>query len=89
MTIAVAAVGTLVCVGITGIFTKLRVEHKDEIIGLDAAEHGCVVFKNLAHFCYLKPLEIKSARFADFIKSRLILTGGVYRINYKIYPCFS
>ncbi len=60
VTIAVAAVGTLVCVGITGIFTKLRVEHKDEIIGLDAAEHGCVVFKNLAHFCYLKPLEIKS-----------------------------
>ena len=40
VTIAVAAVGTLVCVGITRIFTKLRVEHKDEIIGLDAAEHG-------------------------------------------------
>ncbi len=40
VTIAVAVVGTLVCVGITRIFTKLRVEHKDELLGLDTTQHG-------------------------------------------------
>lgn len=40
VTIAVALVGTLVCVGITRIFTKLRVDHKDELLGLDATQHG-------------------------------------------------
>lgn len=40
VTIGVAVVGTLVCVGITRIFTKLRVEHKDELLGLDATQHG-------------------------------------------------
>lgn len=40
ITIAVAAVGTLVCVGITRLFTKLRVDHKDELLGLDATQHG-------------------------------------------------
>ena len=40
ISIAVAAVGTLVCVGIVRIFTKLRVEKRDELIGLDMSEHG-------------------------------------------------
>ena len=40
VTVAVALVGTLVCVGITRIFTKLRVDHKDELLGLDATQHG-------------------------------------------------
>ena len=40
VTIAVAVVGTLICVGITRIFTKLRVEHKDELVGLDLTQHG-------------------------------------------------
>lgn len=40
ITIAVAVVGTLVCVGITRIFTKLRVEHKEELLGLDMTQHG-------------------------------------------------
>ncbi len=40
VTIGVAVAGTLVCVGITRIFTKLRVEHKDELLGLDATQHG-------------------------------------------------
>ena len=40
VTVAVAVAGTLVCVGITRIFTKLRVEHKDELIGLDRTQHN-------------------------------------------------
>lgn len=40
ITIAVAVVGTLLCVGITRIFTKLRVDHKEELLGLDATQHG-------------------------------------------------
>ena len=40
VTIAVAVVGTLICVGITRLFTKLRVEHKEELIGLDTTQHG-------------------------------------------------
>lgn len=40
VTIAVAVVGTLVCIGITRIFTKLRVDHKDELLGLDTTQHG-------------------------------------------------
>ena len=40
VTIAVAAVGALLCVGITRIFTKLRVEPKEETLGLDATQHG-------------------------------------------------
>ena len=40
VTIAVAAVGTLLCVGITRIFTKLRVAPKEETLGLDATQHG-------------------------------------------------
>lgn len=40
VTIAVAVVGTLICVGITRIFTKLRVEPKEELVGMDMTQHG-------------------------------------------------
>ncbi len=40
VTIGVAVAGTLICIGITRIFTKLRVEHKEELVGLDATQHG-------------------------------------------------
>lgn len=40
ITIAVAIVGTLICVGITRIFTTLRVTPREEQIGLDASEHN-------------------------------------------------
>ena len=40
VTIAVAVVGTLICIGIVRIFTKLRVEPKDELVGMDISQHG-------------------------------------------------
>ncbi len=40
ITIAVAVVGTLICVGIVRIFTPLRVSVKEEQIGLDISQHG-------------------------------------------------
>lgn len=40
ITIAVAVVGTLICVGITRIFTPLRVSHRDELVGLDQTQHS-------------------------------------------------
>ncbi len=40
VTIAVAVAGTLICIGIIRIFTTLRVEAKDEQIGLDITQHG-------------------------------------------------
>lgn len=40
VTIAVAVVGSLICIGIIRIFTKLRVDEKDELIGLDVTQHG-------------------------------------------------
>ncbi len=40
VTIAVAVVGTLLCAGIVRIFTPLRVDAKEERIGLDATQHG-------------------------------------------------
>ena len=40
VTIAVAVVGSLICIGIIRIFTKLRVDEKDEIRGLDVTQHG-------------------------------------------------
>lgn len=40
ITIAVAVVGTLLCIGITRIFTSLRVTHREELIGLDTTQHG-------------------------------------------------
>lgn len=36
ITIAVAIVGTLICIGIVRIFTPLRVDPKEELVGLDA-----------------------------------------------------
>jgi Amt family ammonium transporter len=40
ISIAVAAVGTLVCALIVRCFTPLRVDKKDELQGLDSSEHG-------------------------------------------------
>lgn len=40
VTIAVAVAGTLICIGIVRIFTTLRVDPKDELIGLDLTQHG-------------------------------------------------
>ena len=40
VTIAVAIVGTLICIGIVRIFTPLRVDPKEELVGLDASQHG-------------------------------------------------
>lgn len=40
ITAAVAVVGTLICIGIIRIFTPLRVDQKDEALGLDISQHG-------------------------------------------------
>lgn len=40
ITIAVAVCGTVICLGIVRIFTPLRVEEKEEKVGLDVSEHG-------------------------------------------------
>lgn len=40
ITIAVAIVGTLICIGLVRIFTSLRVDPKEEMVGLDASQHG-------------------------------------------------
>ena len=40
LTIAVAVVGTLICVAIVRIFTPLRVSVREEQVGLDISEHG-------------------------------------------------
>ena len=40
ITSAVAIVGTLICIGIVRIFTPLRVDPKEELVGLDASQHG-------------------------------------------------
>ena len=40
ITIAVAIVGTLICIGIVRIFTPLCVDPKEEMVGLDASQHG-------------------------------------------------
>lgn len=40
ITIAIAIVGTLICIGIVRIFTPLRVDPKEEMVGLDASQHG-------------------------------------------------
>ena len=47
VTIAVAVVGTLICVGIVRLFTKLRVDENSENVGLDDSEHGERVFGNM------------------------------------------
>ena len=40
ITIAIAVVGTLICVAIVRIFTPLRVTDREEKIGLDISQHG-------------------------------------------------
>ncbi len=44
VTIAVAIVGTLICVFLVKLITPLRVESRDEAIGLDRAEHDEVAY---------------------------------------------
>ena len=40
VSICLAAVGTLICAAIVRIFTSLRVEKRDELIGLDVSQHN-------------------------------------------------
>ncbi|MDR2461406.1 MAG: ammonium transporter [Deltaproteobacteria bacterium] len=40
ISIVIAAVGTLICAAIIRIFTPLRVETREELIGLDISQHG-------------------------------------------------
>lgn len=40
ITAAVAVVATLICIGIIRIFTPLRVDQKEEALGLDISQHG-------------------------------------------------
>ena len=40
ITMIIAVVGTLICVAIVKIFTPLRVDVKDEQVGLDISQHG-------------------------------------------------
>lgn len=40
VTIVIAIVGTLICLSIIRLFTPLRVEKREEQIGLDLAEHN-------------------------------------------------
>lgn len=40
ITAAVAVVGTLICIGFIRIFTPLRVDQKEEALGLDISQHG-------------------------------------------------
>ncbi len=40
VTIAVAVVGTLVCLAVVKLFTPLRVNDKEEMLGLDISQHG-------------------------------------------------
>ena len=40
ITIVIAIVGTLICIGLVRIFTPLRVDPKEEMVGLDASQHG-------------------------------------------------
>ena len=40
VSIAVAVVGSLICIAIIRIFTPLRVEERAEKVGLDVSEHG-------------------------------------------------
>ena len=40
VTIAVAVAGSLICIGVIRIFTRLRVDEKEEMTGLDMTQHG-------------------------------------------------
>ena len=50
ITIAVAIVGTLICIGIVRIFTPLRVDPKEEMVGLDASQHGETAYPSFNGF---------------------------------------
>ena len=50
ITIVIAIVGTLICVGITRIFTPLRVSKKEELIGLDKSEHDETAYPSFNGF---------------------------------------
>ena len=50
ITIAVAIVGTLICIGIVRIFTPLRVDPKEELVGLDASQHGETAYPSFNGF---------------------------------------
>ncbi|MDR3238258.1 MAG: ammonium transporter [Spirochaetia bacterium] len=40
LTLLIVIAGTFICAGITRVFTPLRVEKKEELVGLDISEHG-------------------------------------------------
>jgi len=40
LTIVVAVIGTLICIGVVRLFTPLRVDKRDEQMGLDMSEHN-------------------------------------------------
>lgn len=44
VTIVVAVVGTLICIGLVRLFTPLRVEKRDEQVGLDLSEHNEIAY---------------------------------------------
>ncbi|MFV0529294.1 MAG: ammonium transporter [Lachnospiraceae bacterium] len=44
ITIVIAVVGTLICAGIVRLFTPLRVDAKEEQIGLDMSQHGEIAY---------------------------------------------
>lgn len=50
ITAAVAVVGTLICIGIIRIFTPLRVDQKEEALGLDISQHGENVYPSFNGF---------------------------------------
>ncbi len=50
ITIIIAIVGTLICVGITRIFTPLRVTKREELNGLDRSEHNETAYPSFNGF---------------------------------------
>ena len=50
ITAAVAVVGTLICIGIIRIFTPLRVDQKEEALGLDISQHGVNAYPSFNGF---------------------------------------
>mgnify|MGYP002773619195 FL=1 len=50
ITAAVAVVGTLICIGIIRIFTPLRVDQKEEALGLDISQHGEIAYPSFNGF---------------------------------------
>ena len=50
ITIVIAIVGTLICIGIVRIFTPLRVDPKEEMVGLDASQHGETAYPSFNGF---------------------------------------